>query len=637
MAHAELAPGGHVEVTAGYNDRHLVAQLPGSYYVKSSGSWAVPLSWPTCVMLRGLFGKNLTLGPELAAWAWKTRQERLDPATELRDVLDLNGAGYHLRERVFQMVALLDGIENDPARNPSGRRLFPYQRVDLAFLVLNRRDILGNEPGLGKTGAVIRTLQVLRELGEDPFPALITCPNSLKRTVWAKELALWAPELTVSVVDGGMATRRKQLEVAADCYVINWEGLRLHSRLAPYGQQELTAAEKTPKELNHMSLRTAVFDEAHRGKGPRAQQTRAAWWVAKQAEFRVAMTGTPVANTIADLWPLLHLVEPTWFPGKTKFLDRYATQTPNFYGGTTVLGLRPDTRDEFFGIVNPLLRRVPKSLALPQLPPKLPTQYRETPMGAKQAKAYGQMEKLMIAQLLNGELLTALNPLSQLTRLTQFAAASAELGEPYEVTRKVRWNGRADQLNDGKYALDVDGHVRLVTETVRDVELAAPSSKVDDLVDLLEEMGEAPLVVAAVSRQLIELAAERLTKEGISHGLVTGAQSTAERQVAVERFQAGQDRVILLTLGAGAEGLTLTRADTMLFMQRSYSVIQNKQAEDRIHRIGSEVHALITIVEQVTPGTVEERRLEVLAGKEDRIQEVVRDAETMAKLLGVKK
>jgi SNF2 family DNA or RNA helicase len=584
-----------IQVDASYNERHLMTQVPGARF--KDGRWVAPRTWATCVMLRGLFGSKLTVGSALGAWAWHERQKRLDPATALRDVLSLTSVTDLPPETVSDLEWMLKELH--AIEEGATLKLYDYQVVDVAFLVVNRRALLANEPGLGKTGVVIRAMQLLHRMGQTPFPALITCPNSLKRTVWAKELERWAPELTVSVIDGGAAARRQAIEIGANVSVINWESLRLHSRLAKYGQTELTEGEEKPKELNALRPHTVVFDEAHRGKEPHAKQTRAAWALAETAKYRVAMTGTPVANTLADLWPLLHLVEPTWFPAKTRFMNRYAVQTPNFYGGNTVLGIRPDTRDELFSVVNPLMRRVPKTAALPQLPPKLPIQYRETPMGAKQAKAYRQMEDHMIAMLESGELLAAPNPLSQLTRLQQFAAASAEL---------------------------VDDQVHLTN----------PSSKVDDLVDLLEEMGEAPLVVAAVSRQLIELAAERLAKDGISFGLVTGAQSTHERQVAVDRFQGGQARVILLTLGAGAEGLTLTRADTMLFMQQSYSVIQNKQAEDRIHRIGSEVHQSVRIIVQVTPGTVEERRLEVLAGKEERIQEVVRDAEVLAKLLGVK-
>lgn len=450
--------------------------------------------------------------------------------------------------------------------------------------------------GTGKTAQVIRTLQVLQEMGERPFPALVVCPNSLKASTWESELTTWAPELSVQVIDGNATQRRKQLAVDAQVRVLNWEGVRLHSKLAGYGTIALTEKEKAPKELNEIGFRTVIADEYHRAKGPHAAQTRALWAVMRQAEFRYGMTGTPIAQNIGDLWSLLHGIEPEWFPARTKYLDYFADTSLNQFGGLDVHGLNPQHSDEFYKIVDPLMRRIPKEAALPQLPPILPDQIRHTRMTAKQEKAYRQMEKDMIALL--DDILVAPNPLAQLMRLTQLAAAYASVNE--------------------------DGSLSLMN----------PSAKVDDLVDLLEDMGDEPLVVAAESRQLIELAAERLTKIGISHGLVTGAKSVYERQEAVQRFQAGHLRVILLTLGAGAEGITLTRASTMCFMQIPYSNIQYLQARDRVHRIGSEQHEHIRIIKQVTPDTVEERREEILTVKGMRMEEVVRDRETLAKLLG---
>lgn len=476
-------------------------------------------------------------------------------------------------------------------------KLLDFQRSGVAFLVKGRRVLLADPPGTGKTAQLIRTLQVLQELGEDPFPALVVCPNSLKLSTWARELTTWAPEITTQVVDGNATQRRKQLATGAQVMIINWEAVRLHSRLAGYGTIALTEKEKEPKELNQLGFRTVICDEAHKAKDPTAAQTRAVWAVLHDAEFRYLASGTPVANNIGDLWSLMHGIEETWFPAKTKYLDYFAETSLNSFGGFEVHGIRPDHRESFFKIIDPLMRRIPKEAALPHLPPVLPVQVRHTTMSVKQKKAYDEMERDMIAQL--NDLLVAPNPLSQLIRLSQFAAAHAEVAE--------------------------DGQMRL----------ALPSSKVDDLVDLLEEMGDdEPLVVAAVSRQLIELAAERLKKLKISFGLITGAQSQYERDQAVQQFQNGQIRVVMLTLGAGAEGITLTRARHMLFMQESYSEVQNAQARDRVHRIGSERHDAIRIIKQITPGTVEERREELLATKQMRMEEVVRDRETLAKLLG---
>lgn len=530
-------------------------------------------------------------------------------------------------------------------------KLLDFQRPGVAFLVQNKRAILTDPPGLGKTAQLIRTLQVLAEMGQNPYPALVVCPNSLKSSTWSFELAQWAPEIHVEVIDGSAVKRRKQLERVRTygaeipvVAVINYEAVRLHSRLAGYGTISLSDKDREPKELNQIGLRTVICDEAHRLKDPKSAQTRATWAVLHGAEFRYLATGTPIATDIADLWALLHGIEPGWLPAKTKYVDRYAETSVNFFGGIDVHGIKPENKDEFFRIVDPLMRRIPKKAALPQLPAVLPTATRHTPMLPKQKKAYEQMREHMIANL--DGLLVAPNPLAQLMRLNQLASSCAEL---VPVTRRET-RERPVYLDEQPVdtdmrprllrpvARDQDGNVITEKYTVEypdfDVRLTAPSPKVDDLVDLLEELGDEPLVVAAVSRQLIELAAERLERLNIPHGLVTGAQSGYERGQAVERFQNGRHRVILLTLGAGAEGLTLTRASRMCFMQTSYSEIQNAQARDRIHRIGSERHDSIQIIEQITPGTVEEVRREIVEAKALRMEEVVRDQATLLRLLG---
>src|SRR5580698_4072028 len=107
-------------------------------------------------------------------------------------------------------------------------KLMPFQRAGVAFLVTAERALLADEMGTGKSVQVIRALQVLNALNKNPLPALIICPNSLKITVWQRELEKWAPELSVMMIDGGAAVRRKQLATPADVYVINWDLLRYH-------------------------------------------------------------------------------------------------------------------------------------------------------------------------------------------------------------------------------------------------------------------------------------------------------------------------------------------------------------------------------------------------------------------------
>jgi SNF2 family DNA or RNA helicase len=573
-----------------YSQRDMLLTVPGARWDKDAQLWNVPRTWVSCLQLRGLFGQGLEVTGELEEWAWNERNTRIDPAMNARAVLDGTQITEHDATRIREY---LDKVETG-----TDWTLKPFQVADLIFLTVTGQSLLANEPGTGKTAVALRSLQVLEAMGLDALPALVICPNSLKNTVWAEELARWAPELTVTVVGGSAPQRRKQIAERADITILNYESLRLHTRQAGYGTIKLNDEQKLPKELNEQGYRTVICDEAHRLRHAQAQVTRSAWAVLHDAEYRYLLTGTPVANHCGDLWGLLHGIRPDAFPGYTRYLQRYGLVGYNWFGGTEVLGLRPETSAEFRAVTEPFFRRVPKEAVLPQLPPKLPVAYRETPMSPGQAKAYKQMSKELLALLDGDEMISAPSALSQMIRLLQFASASMKLDER------------------------------------GDLKLTEPSSKVDDLVEFLEELGEEPLVVAAVSRQLIELAAARMAKLDIPHGLVTGAIPVEQRARAVTDFQEGRTRVIFLTLGAGAEGLTLTRARTMLFMQESFNPIENAQAEDRVYRLGSEIHDHVQIVKQIAPGTVEQKKRELVEAKNDRIEQILADRETLRRLLG---
>src|SRR5690606_1984135 len=137
-----------------------------------------------------------------------------------------------------------------------------------------------------------------------------------------------------------------------------------------------------------------------------------------------------------------------------------------------------------------------------------------------------------------------------------------------------------------------------------------------------------PLVVAALSRQLIELGSARLEKAGVTHAMITGAVGEYDRRRNLDLFQAGRIPVLLVTIGAGGEGLTMTAADTILFLQRSWSVIQNLQMEDRVHRIGSEVHEAIHVIDVITENTIEEDQIVRVHEKLRRLEEIRRDGGT---------
>lgn len=483
--------------------------------------------------------------------------------------------------------------------------LYDFQRAGVAFLARARRAVLADTMGTGKTVQAIVALRLLHEeLSEVTLPVLVICPNSMK-LVWQREFNKWWPGLDVRAVHGGAVARRKIIDSGADVIIMNWEAIRLHSRLAPYGSVRLKDEEKVPKELNRVAWRTVIADEAHKLRDPKSKQTRACWWLARTADFRFALTGTPVTNAPDTMWSMLHFVDPANWPKKSAYIDRYCLSSFNAFGGLEIIGIRPEMQAEFFSILDPMMRRMPKDVVLKQLPP-IVRQRRYLEMGTKQSKAYDEMLDGMLAKLEEGDAIIAPTVLAQLTRLVQFSSSLA--------------------------CLDDAGDVRL----------SEPSNKLDAMMDDLDELGREPVVVFAQSRQLIELAAKRLdeaaSKKGANRSLYTyrfviGGQSELERQQHVDDFQAGRARIILVTIAAGGVGLTLTKARVAIFLQRSWSKVDNDQAEARIHRIGSEVHANVLYLDYVSEGTVEEHQLDVLLDKSHKFEEVVRDRDFLLRVM----
>jgi len=583
--------GKRIIINAEWRFKELCKSLPGSKWDTTAQQWHAPVSWATCLALRSTFRDALVIGPRLADWAMNELATRVTPANNLRD-----------------LEAFEDGTNED---------LFPHQKAGVKFLTAARRALLADEPGLGKTAQAIRALAELQKNGEDVFPALVVCPNTLKKN-WKREFAKWWPGVEVEVIRGSSTQRRKQFETPAHVYVINWESLRSHSKLASYGSIALARCrecggqdekvsenrcEVHKRELNNMDFKAVIADEIHRSKDPKSKQTRALWAATGDADIRFALTGTPIANDVLDLWSILHWLSPEEWPSKTRWVDRMVNTMLNAFGGMMVLGVKPHMEKEFYDAINPRMRRMLKKIVLPWLPDMM-FERRDIEMSTKQKKAYDQMRDLMIAELEGGEAITAPSPLTQTIRLLQFASSFAEINVD-ETTGETR------------------------------VRLAEPSCKVDALMNDIEnkDFGDDSVAVCAVSRQLIELLSGEMTKAKIPHGLITGAQTEDERQQAVDDFQSGKIKWILFTAQAGGVGITLTAARRLVMLQRPWSLVDHKQALDRVHRIGSEIHDSVIITDYVTEGTIEERVLQVLETKADNFEQIVRDKTALLALL----
>lgn len=600
MAYAELVDG-EIRVKTHWTEKDLAAAVPGLNHSSKLEAWHGPLSWATCIILSQIFNGRLELGPSLLWWGNETKRW-VDAAMYWRDRTD--------------SADLCTPDSDDPFC-----RLYSYQRTGVNFLgLIPDGALLADEMGCGKTPQV---LTALNSPHVQTLPALVICPNSVKGQ-WAEEAAIWCPNAHPYVIGGGAVGRRKQLDAARDdpnaLIIINFEAVKLHSRLAPYGSvrlircvecggpdEKVTSARchKHPKELNEIPFLTVVVDEAHRMKEPSSQQTRACWAVMHQETVtkRWALTGTPIANHVGDLWSIMHGVARNDFPTKTEFIERFALLAWNSSAGLDIVGVNPDRRSEFDTIVKPRTRRMLKSIVLPHLPSKI-RMIREAPLIPKQRKAYEEMQNEMVTILDDGDMVISKTNLTKATRLLQFSSSYATI----EVIPKD--DGSSEQV----------------------VRLSEPSPKLDVLMEVLEELGDRQVVICALSRQLIELAAQRLDRckpEPISYRMLTGAVPDFQRPVNIREFQEGKARCMLFTIQAGGVGVNLTAADTIVFLQRSWSMIENKQATDRVHRIGSERHESITVIDIVAPDTIEVDQIRRLREKEDRLDEIVRDRERL--------
>jgi SNF2 family DNA or RNA helicase len=590
-----------------WNDSYQIKMIPGKKWDRKAKRWTLPKSYAACIVLRELFGDRIVVEPELAAWA-RSERERRNEVLSLREALSLAGSSDYT-----------NGHDNI---------LYPFQIPGRDFLVKARSVLLGDQMGVGKSFQTLSAVRAVDMIGE-AYPVLIVCPNSLKRN-WEREIKRWLPEANPFVIQGSAAKRRVQINEAAEAdnaiIIVNIEAMKLHSRLSSYGSTRLkrcmecatktqpgtpdlkeSACEVHEKELNRIPFKVCVLDEAHRVKDPQALQTRAIWNVfhGPTVEYRWALTGTPVANHPGDLWSIGHAIAPDVFPSKSAFIDRYARIEYNHFGGMSIVGLKPDTKAEFFKILDPHFRRMIKADVLKQLPDKV-FMRRDVEMSPKQAKAYKDIEKELVTILEDGTVLVANGNLAGATRLLQFASAYCEVDQGETPEDPATW-------------------IVSLTDSPK-------SSKIDELMSIIEDEPGKPMVIAAEHRQLIDLAAARMTDAGIPFARVTGGVSADERDAAVQAFQDGKIDYILFTYKAGGVGLNLTRADTMVRLQRSWSMIDCLQGEDRIHRVGSEQHDVITIIDLVATGTIEEAQLDRLSDKMRKMQEITRDIVKLKRL-----
>lgn len=482
-------------------------------------------------------------------------------------------------------------------RPPEGCVARPYQVEGAAMIAATGRALLFDDPGTGKTiTTILGLVERANAIGSGVFPVVCVVPASTVDP-WVEAWKAWAPDVSV-VAWRGSPAKRKALAGKAAVYVTSYDTARVD-------------AADMSGPLVKLKPAGVVADECHLIKSPHAMRSLAVRRLAGKARAFVGLSGTPITHHPGDLWPTLDALDPHSWPARQRWIDRYCSKLTMDYEAE-ILGLHPYTEPEFRATLTGQHRRVSKADVLSHLPPKIYTT-RTVTLPPVWRKAYDAMESEMLAELPDGTELSVMSVLAQLTRLSQLASAAADV----EVT----------------YGPEVDEDTGEEREHVH-VTLKAPSWKVDELLAILDERPGQPVVAFSPSRQLVMLAATAAETSGRQVGCVVGGQSMTERTDTVNAFQAGKLDLLCVTTAAGGVGLTLTAAGTVVFLQRPWSIVEALQAEDRCHRIGSEIHDSIEVIDIVAANTIDSRVRAVLREKAGQLADLLQDQRIVTELLG---
>lgn len=448
--------------------------------------------------------------------------------------------------------------------------LLPFQKQDVEHQSKVRHSLIANEMGTGKTYEAI-ALDLIRRQQTKPGKTLVVAPLTILETVWVKHYQDLAPHLKVTMIDHkARAGFIQNLNKDFDVYIIHWEGVRI-----------------LQEQLMKVPWMHIIADEVHRAKSRKAQQTRSLKRI--KAEFKTGLSGTPVMNKPNDLWSILNWLYPNTWRSYWRFYEAYVDYEIVYPAGYHKIR-GPKNVEQLKQTMAPFFSRRLKREVMSDLPEKYYTTI-EVELHPKQRVAYNQMKKDMIAWLEQQDdtkPLVAPVVIAQLMRLQQLSIAYADINE-----------------QEGK------------------VILTEPSSKIDALMELINDNPDESIVVFSQFKGSISLIESRLNRSGIRYSRITGDDSADVRRRSVDDFQSGRSTVFLGTIGAGSEGITLTASSTVVFLDRDWTPARNAQAEDRLHRIGQ--RSAVQVIDIVGKNTVDSYKHMTLEMKKSWIRKMIGD------------
>ena len=422
---------------------------------------------------------------------------------------------------------------------------------------------LADDMGLGKTVQAIAVLLDRREIG----PTLIVAPVSVGFN-WMREVQRFAPTLNPILYRDTDRTDFLKTIKPGDLLITSYHLLQQHVG-----------------ELSGIQWGTLVLDEAQAIKNSQTKTAQAVREI--QADWRLALTGTPAENHLGDLWSLFRGIVPGLFGSWERFREVFADPIEKTKDAARKQALSR--------VIRPFILRRTKSEVLTELPARTEIQLTAV-LSKEERRIYEDARLWAVTNLTNllgeSDQDQRFQVLAALTKLRQLAC-----------------------------------HPRLVDKTW---ELS--SAKLDLFLETIDELreGHHRALVFSQFTQHLALVRKALDERQISYQYLDGATNVKKRQAAVDAFQKGEGDLFLISLKAGGTGLNLTGADYVVHLDPWWNPAVEDQATDRAHRLGQT--RPVTVYRLVAKDTIEEQILKLHADKRSLVAGILEGTDAAAKM-----
>lgn len=455
----------------------------------------------------------------------------------------------------------LNNIENKTFQMPYGilAKLRDYQKQGYNWLrtldYLGFGGILADEMGLGKT---LQTITFI--LSKTNSKTLIVAPTSLIYN-WLSEFEKFAPSLKVLICNGTPDERKKYIENYKDYDVI------------------ITTYNMLRNDLEHydMFFDYCILDEAQNIKNYNSLNAKCVKKIKSRVRF--ALTGTPVENSLMELWSIFDFIMPGYLYDEKRFTTRYFRR----------LEESPEILEEIHKMVKPFILRRLKKNVIKELPDKI-EKIMNIPLSDEQKivyETYAEYAKNLIQKKVESDEFkkSKIEILSYVTKLRQICLDPSIIMDNYNGT----------------------------------------SGKIDALIELLEQSieGDHKVLVFSQFTSVLKNISNILKENNMSYCYLDGSMTSSERMKMVNEFNDGNKNIFLISLKAGGTGLNLTSADIVIHFDPWWNPAVEDQATDRAHRLGQK--NVVEVIKLIASGTIEEKIIDLQNSKRELIDKVLSD------------